>query len=32
MIKHICGDFPIVISSQKGIGKNKIRAYTLNSD
>ena len=30
MIKHICGDLPIIISSQ--IGKKKIRVYTLNID
>ena len=32
MIKDICGDLPIVISSQKGIGKKKIRVYTVNTE
>ena len=32
MIKNICGDFPIVNSSQQRINKIKTRVYTLNSD
>ena len=30
MIKNICGDFPIIISSQKG--KKKIRVYEINKE
>ena len=30
MIKHICGDIPIIISNQKG--KKRIRVYSLNID
>jgi hypothetical protein len=32
MITHICGDIPIVISYQKGIGKKKIRVYEINKE
>ena len=32
MIKNICGDFPIIISSQKGIGKKYIRVYEINKE
>ena len=28
----ICGDLPIVISYQKGIGKKKIRVYEINKE
>jgi len=30
MITHICGDLPIIISSQKG--KKKIRVYEINKE
>ena len=30
MIKNICGDIPIIISSQKG--KKKIRVYEINKE
>ena len=30
MIKNICGDLPIIISSQKG--KKKIRVYEINKE
>jgi len=32
MIKNICGDLPIIISYQKGIGKKKIRVYEINKE
>ena len=32
MIKNICGDFPIVISSQKRINKVKMRVYEINKE
>lgn len=32
MVKNICGDLPIIISYQKGIGKKKIRVYEINKE